>query len=416
MAAGGGTLTLERVQKELVGPGRRMLFYVIGLEGSFVFDIPHFGEAATVHRLEVTAEAGRILGIESGPQSAQRLGLALAANGSGESEELLVQLSSPPPRGRRRPALERALHGLFQTLVPASLWAALRRCPEVIVVPDGLLHQVPFEVLVPEPGSPQAPSRYWIEEGPVTATPPPATALSRLALSAGGREDASPAPFRIVSVSDPDFGPAAQRDGRTLERLPGTARESAVIQEAFAGSGGKAEVLVLQGKDAREERVRAALPGARYIHLATHGLVDETHDGLFATLALTPPPRPQDATDDGQLQLYEIYGLALRAELAVLSSCESRVGNVVAGEGVFALSRGFLAAGTRRVVASLWPAEDDSTAEIVGGFFRAAADAEAQGHRPDFTAALAQAKRAVRARSAWGDPFFWGPFVLEGVP
>ena len=99
----------------------------------------------------------------------------------------------------------------------------------------------------------------------------------------------------------------------------------------------------------------------------------------------------------------------------MLSSCESRVGRVVAGEGVFALSRAFLAAGARRVVASLWPAEDDSTAEIIGAFFRAAAAAEARGGKPDFTAALTQAKRAARARPAWADPFFWGPFVLEGI-
>jgi CHAT domain-containing protein len=232
----------------------------------------------------------------------------------------------------------------------------------------------------------------------------------------------------VLSVSDPIFDPAppgsapapdaGARPGlgvRALPRLPGTARESEAIAAAFAAAGGDTSVQVLQQLEAREPAVRAALPGARYIHLATHGLVDESRGDLLASLALTPPPVIADSTDDGQLQLYEIYGLDQASELTVLSSCESRVGRLEAGEGVFALSRAFLASGTRRVVASLWPAEDDATAEIVSDLFRAIADATRGGAAPDYGLALTQAKRAVRARSAWADPFFWAPFVLEGV-
>jgi CHAT domain-containing protein len=91
------------------------------------------------------------------------------------------------------------------------------------------------------------------------------------------------------------------------------------------------------------------------------------------------------------------------------------VGRLEAGEGVFALSRAFLASGSRRVVASLWPAEDDATAEIMSGLFRAIAREGGGGGTPDYGQALTQAKRAVRARPAWADPFFWAPFVLEGV-
>ena len=412
----GHTIALEQVQKELVAPGRRLLFYVIGEERSFVFDVPPWGEAATVHRLEVGPTAARVLGIDAGPLDARRLRLALVASDGGATQGLLEQLASPPPRARRRMDLERALHALWEVLVPASIWPSWRRSAEVIVVPDGLLHQLPFEVLVPVEGSSEAGSGYWLDEGPPVRYAASATALWRVARSAPEPEVGASTPFKIVSVSDATFSEAGSRDGRALERLPGTARESEAIKAAFAETRSRTEVVILQGQAAREAPVRLALPGARYIHLATHGLVDESHEGLFATLALTPPPRPVDSTDDGQLQLYEIYGLALRSELAVLSSCESRVGRVVAGEGVFALSRAFLAAGSRRVVASLWPAEDDSTAEIVSGFFRTVAKAEAGARRPDFTAALAQAKRAARARSAWADPFFWGPFVLEGVP
>lgn len=411
----GGTADLEQVQGELLGPGQRMLFYVIGAEQSYVFDIPHRGARAAVHRLTVAPDEAATLGIDAGPLDVRRLRLALAGSDDGAQEGVVGQLSSPPAPGRRRLRLEKALHALWRVLVPPGVWAGLRAAPEVVVVPDGLLHQLPFEVLVAEAGAGNAPSRYWLDTGPAIRYAASATALSRLSKAASRLEGGPLSPLKIVSVSNPEFG-AASVAGRTLEPLPGTARESEAIKAAFLGTGSMAEVQILQGREAREPAVRAALPGARYIHLATHGLVDESHEGLFATLALTPAARtPVDPTDDGQLQLYEIYGLALRAELAVLSSCESRGGRVVAGEGVFALSRAFLAAGARRVVASLWPAEDDSTAEIVSEFFRAAAVAEARGLSPDWSAALTQAKRAARARSAWADPFFWGPFVLEGI-
>ena len=340
-------------------------------------------------------------------------------------EGLLGRLSSPPPPSGR-PALDNSLHALWEVLVPGAVWEAVRRRPRLVLVPDGRLHQLPFEALVVVAGTPQVPTRYWIDDGPAIRYAASATALARLAARAPASATAG---ARVLSVSDPVFDPAALgaagpapaplpdslRGGRELARLPGTARESEAIAAAFAAAGGQTSVQLLQRLEAREPAVRAALPGARYIHLATHGLVDETGGDLLARLALTPPPVVADAADDGQLQLYEIYGLDQSSELTVLSSCESRVGRLEAGEGVFALSRAFLASGSRRVVASLWPAEDDSTAEIMSGLFRAIAQSARGRAAPDYGLVLTQAKRAVRARPAWADPFFWAPFVLEGV-
>ena len=84
------------------------------------------------------------------------------------------------------------------------------------------------------------------------------------------------------------------------------------------------------------------------------------------------------------------------------------------GEGVFALSRGFLAAGARRVVASQWAVEDRSTAELMGRFFRGIADAERAGRHPDYAQALRDAKRGVRQQAKWAHPYYWAPFVLVG--
>ena len=189
-----------------------------------------------------------------------------------------------------------------------------------------------------------------------------------------------------------------------------------MIREAFAGSE---RVTVLEGLAASESNLRSSLGDHRFLHMATHGLVDERRGSLFASLALTPPPGPTvDSEDDGFLQLFEIYGLHLSSvEIAVLSACDTNVGESFEGEGVFAMSRGFLASGAQRVVASQWPVDDASTAMLMGHFFQAIAEAEQAGESIDFARALRDAKLAVRSdpdHPQWAGPYFWAPFILTG--
>ena len=115
--------------------------------------------------------------------------------------------------------------------------------------------------------------------------------------------------------------------------------------------------------------------------------------------------------NDGLLQLFEIYELPLDVELAVLSACDGQVGRRVEGEGVFALSTGFLAAGARRVIASQWPADDSSTAFLMADFYGRLA---AGGDSVDYAQALTEARRRVRRTPDWSSPFYWAPFVLTG--
>jgi CHAT domain-containing protein len=82
---------------------------------------------------------------------------------------------------------------------------------------------------------------------------------------------------------------------------------------------------------------------------------------------------------------------------------------------VFALSRGFHAAGVARVIASLWPVNDASTAALMGALFEGARPAAADGRAPDWTRLLRDAKRALRSQPATAEPFYWAPFVLSGA-
>jgi CHAT domain-containing protein len=134
-------------------------------------------------------------------------------------------------------------------------------------------------------------------------------------------------------------------------------------------------------------------------------------------LALTPPASAETPVveNDGFLRLNEIYELKIPAcELAVLSACETNVGPSFEGEGVFALSRGFLAAGAHRVVASQWKVQDRSTAKLMGTFFQKIAVDEKAGEQIDYARALRDAKFKLRKKKSSAAPYFWAPFIIMG--
>ena len=416
LAGGPVPVGLREAQAVVVPRAGLLLSYLVDDDQVLLFVVPPAGDAQVVP-LVVPEDAAGELGVPAGPLTAAALVRILAPESLDPSAPagLLSRLGRPPVTGRSRPAVERVLHGMWRALVPEAVWARVRACPEVVVVPDQVLHRLPFEALVVSRG-PDGP-RFWLDDGPPVRYGPSATALKAL-----GDRSHSSHNRGLVSVADPAYRPggASGETGTSaranLEPLPGTLREAQAVRAAFRAEGLESLVTSLQGEDAREPRVRDALPGGRYLHLATHGLVDETRAELFASLALASPPGEALPEDDGLLQLHEIHELRLDAELSVLSACESRAGEVLAGEGAFALSRAFLAAGSRRVVASLWPADDEATARLFASFFRQIARGEARRTAIDYPGALARARREIRGRDEWADPFFWAAFVLEGAP
>jgi CHAT domain-containing protein len=143
--------------------------------------------------------------------------------------------------------------------------------------------------------------------------------------------------------------------------------------------------------------------------------VDQAYGNLFGSLALTPGAGRSDAADDGYLTLAETYELNLQGtELAILSACETNVGPTQRGEGVWALSRGFLVAGARRVIASNWLVDDEGAARLVKHFCSLVAEDQAAGRTPDYAKALQKAKLWLRSQEDWNSPYYWAPFVLVG--
>jgi CHAT domain-containing protein len=115
--------------------------------------------------------------------------------------------------------------------------------------------------------------------------------------------------------------------------------------------------------------------------------------------------RPQD----GFLRLYDIYNLKLRAELVVLSACQTALGKDIRGEGLVGLTRGFMYAGAPRVVASLWQIDDRASAEFMQRFYEGILR---QGLRP--AAALQAAQISMSRDRRWSSPYYWAAFTLQG--
>jgi CHAT domain-containing protein len=303
------------------------------------------------------------------------------------------------------PKSQRASAQAFAQLVWEPIRAALPAdCHAVYLTPDGGLAQVPWAalparrsdtVLLDEHAVCLVPHGPWLLEH---LKAKPARVSSDTLLAYGGI-DYQGAPAAVASSRGPRELALLSADKRLhWAALPGTAREQAQIV-ALAKQTLKDPPLVRSGRDASTEQLLKDLPRARYAHIATHGffadarfrsylqvdpklyeqagLGERRSAGARSPLVLSglvlagANRRGQDAAPDRGIVTAEgLIGLRLDGlELAVLSACETGLGEVAGGEGVFGLQRAFHLAGAKNVVASLWKVDDEATAALMGLFY-----------------------------------------------
>jgi len=279
-------------------------------------------------------------------------------------------------------ALWRApLRSLNQFLIaPVEETGLLAGKTRLVLVPHAELHYLPFAALLDGRG------RFLVERYEVVETP---SAAVWLAL--GDRRPAHPTSGILAFAPRPDA-------------LPGSRQEVAAIGQ-IAGS----DARVLTGSEASEAVFRREAANYRVLHLATYGILNKPNP-LFSYVELAP-----GGNDDGRLEVHEVFGLTLAADLVVLSACQTGLGSgaladVPAGDDWVGLSRAFLSAGVGQVVATLWPVEDRATADLMERFYGRFTTGA------DPTAALAAAQRALLAAPATAHPFYWAGFVvMEGA-
>jgi CHAT domain-containing protein len=166
----------------------------------------------------------------------------------------------------------------------------------------------------------------------------------------------------------------------------------------------------LQALDFSASRTTATDPNlAQYqiIHLATHGLLDPINPELSGIVLSLYDQTGKSL--DGFLRLHDIFNLNLPVELVVLSACETGLGKEVKGEGLVGLTRGFMYAGSRRVVVSLWSVNDVATSEVMAKFYQKMLQ---EGQNP--ASALRAAQLEMWKSQQWQAPYYWAAFTVQG--
>jgi CHAT domain-containing protein len=414
-------VAFDRLSKWIADQDALMLEYYLGRDGGYLL-VLRAGAAPRLEKLTVDKQQAETLGIEPGPLTAARLSQALSNSKQTGALQLLRQSAKP----EQAAAATQKLAALWQLLIPETERTALEegKLKRLMIIPDGMLSGLPFETLVVRAGENP---RYLLDVGPAIEYAPSATILINLA----DRGETNAAGWPVLTVGDPRYGQPASAEkrgdeladvtpqsryaslGGKLAALPYTKTEVNWVAQAFDRSGAK--VTKLLSDHATEANVRRGASGQKVLHLACHGLVDQAYGNLFGALALTPGPDITNPADDGFLTLGEVYTLNLQGtELAILSACDTNYGPQQQGEGVWALSRGFLVAGSRRVVASNWLVDDEAAATLISHFCGRLANAEKQSAPVDYAESLRLAKRRIRHQEGWESPYYWGTFVLVG--
>lgn len=422
-------LPARQVQQELLDPDTLLLEYMLGQERSYVFAITRDSVQAfkLAKREEIENAARRVYRLLSAQPSTVSQGRSLARvrKVQHEYDQAVTQLSK----------------------MVVSPVATILKKPRLLVVTDGALAYVPFSVL-PKPADPQGqvqgPAPLIMDHEIVYL---PSASVLAILRQQQQRDKAAKA---VAILADPVFDqkdprvatggaglkPAKVRELRAASsatELPDSPVTSSLLTrsvrdidlgnfslglarlrfsrkeaEAIAAVNPKGLSMTALDFDAsRATALSHELANYRMIHFATHGLMDSQHpelSGLVFSLV-----DKQGGAQEGFLQLQDIYNMDLRAELVVLSACETGLGKEVDGEGLVGLTRGFMHAGASRVVASLWNVSDVATAKLMSLFYAAME----RDHMPA-AAALRFAQMQMMRQKPWSTPYYWAAFQIQG--
>ena len=329
-----------------------------------------------------------------------------------------------------------ASNALYKAVLePAAAMIGEKR---VMVVADGALNYIPFEVLLKsaDPGDFSS-LGYLVKTNEVIYAPSASVvgaikqqrtkSSSRAMLiiadpvfnsnDARAKKGTAPANDAEVrglgiqaSVADvagaTPAAPGAAMEGLPLARLNGTRIEADQISKLAKDSGGQVDVWL--DLDANEDNIATRdVSKYRVIHVATHGLLNaERPQFTGVVLSLVG-----NKAHDGFVRTDEVFNLRLGSPLVMLSACETGLGKEKRGEGVMGLTRAFMYAGAPTVGVSLWSVADKSTADLMTDFYKRLLTA---GENTTSSSALRGAQLAMISGKKYSAPFFWAPFVLVG--
>jgi len=196
-------------------------------------------------------------------------------------------------------------------------------------------------------------------------------------------------------------------DGFRFARLPFTRKEAQAILALVP----KRERLEALDFAASQFTVfKPELAQYRYVHIATHGLLNSLRPELSGIVLSLINDR--GAEQDGFLRAHEVFDLRLPAEMVVLSGCQTGLGKEIKGEGLVSLTRGFMYAGAARVMVSLWEVNDQATSQLMARLYQGLLGKRQMSP----AAALREAQVSFWRDKRWSSPYYWAAFTLQGEP
>jgi CHAT domain-containing protein len=294
----------------------------------------------------------------------------------------------------------RASAAALYRLLLAPAGADLLRTRRLILVPDGVLWELPFQALVDSNG-------HYLLEDCALSYAPSLTALDAMRQVKRERRQSQDR-RQLLAMGNPAQGSQVQERVQAVLRdqdlgsLPHAETEVLRLRQIY----GEDQSHIYTGRQATERQFKAEASDAHIVHLATHGILNNASP-LYSYLLLAPADG--DASEDGLLEARELLQMNLHAELVVLSACETARGRVGAGEGIIGLSWALFVSGVPTTVLSQWKVESESTTRLMIAFHEnrksGLSDAEA----------LRAAALGLKKNPLYSHPFYWAPFIALGA-
>jgi CHAT domain-containing protein len=266
---------------------------------------------------------------------------------------------------------------------------------KLIIIPDGALWELPFQAL-------SSRDRYLLEDYSVFYAPSITVLHEMKKLH---REQSEPNNTRLFALGNPTLNKKIREQvnqvyrDKALDPLPEAETEVKELSKLYGFKASKVYI----GAEAREDRVKAETDSFNVLHIATHAIVNDITP-MYSQVLLSPG----NHDEDGMLEAWEIVNLRLKADLVVLSACETALGKVRNGEGMIGLTWAFFVTGVSAEVVSQWKVASVSTTALMLSFHR-----QLRANMPK-AEALQKAELELSHDKRYHHPFYWASFVLVG--
>lgn len=286
-------------------------------------------------------------------------------------------------------------HQLYEQLFPFHLPQKIKN---LVIIPDGKLGTIPFEALLIK----KFEKENYLKAPFLLESKSISYAYSHT-IYRDSKQKTSTSTSKSALICAP-INFSKMKNNANLTALPSSESECLEISNVLKSN--KFEPKTYINSNAKESILKTSeLMNYKYIHLATHGIVNELHPELSQIFLNSDSLKKED----GNVYSWEIYGLKFNADLVTLSACQTGLGKISKGEGIIGLSRALLFAGAQNVLVSLWTVSDASTSKLMIDFYR-----NLTTEKFSLSESLQKSKLDLIKDPIYSSPYYWAPFILIG--